>query len=381
MVEGTGIDPKATQARLLASRLFQASLGAAELMAAYLGIHLGLYDALATGGPSTAPMLAKRAGIGYRYAREWLEQQAACGMVEVDEVTKPTDDRLYLLPPGHAEALTDPDSLFWIAPIAMLPVGGMTHVLPKLLEAYRTGTGVPYAEYGPDFRGNQAGLNRGILLHQLARWIEKGMPYTHSRLKTGGVRVADIGCGVGWSSIALAHAYPKIFIDGFDLHEASIDDARRNAREAGVADRINFVASDAAASKSSYALVCIFDALHDMPRPVEVLRTCRALLDDTGEALLLEPNAAEAFAAPASETERFLYAISLLHCLPVGLTEQPSAATGTVLRPAILRAYAAEAGFPTVSVVPIDHRFYRLYHLIPSRDNERNPAVSMKPHK
>jgi 2-polyprenyl-3-methyl-5-hydroxy-6-metoxy-1,4-benzoquinol methylase len=338
-------------------------------MAAYLGMRLGLYDVLATAGPVTAPMLAKRAGIASRYAREWLEQQAACGILEVDEPAKPADDRLYLLPAGHAEALTDCDSLFWIAPIAMLPVGGMTQVLPRLLQAYRDGSGVPFAEYGSDFRGNQAGLNRGILLHQLGRWIEKGMPRVHSRMKAGGVRVADIGCGVGWSSIALALAYPKISIDAFDLHQASIEDARRNAIQAGVADRVRFIVCDAreAASKHSYAMVCIFDALHDMPRPVEVLSTCRALLEDDGEALLMEPNAAEAFAAPASETERFLYAISLLHCLPVGMTEQPSAATGTLLRPATLRGYAAAAGFATVNVIPIEHRFYRLYQLVPGR--------------
>jgi len=316
----------------------------------------------------TASMLGQRTGIAARYAREWLEQQAACGILEVDCSSKPADERLYLLPPGHAEALTDSDSLYWVAPIAMLPVGGMTQVLPRLLQAYRDGGCVPYAEYGPDFRGNQAGLNRGILLHQLGRWIEKGMPRLHSRLKAGGVRVADIGCGVGWSSIALALAYPKVFIDGFDPHRGSIDEARRNANQAGVADRINFHAMDAAeaAPGHSYAMVCIFDALHDMPRPVEVLSACRALLENTGEVLLMEPNAAEAFTAPASETERFLYAISLLHCLPVGMTEQPSAATGTLLRPAALRAYAAAAGFAAVNVIPIEHRFYRLYQLLPS---------------
>ena len=368
MAEGSGIDPKATQARLLATRFFQASLGAAELMAAYLGIHLGLYDALASGGPMTAALLARRAGIAPRYAREWLEQQAASGVLEVDDCSRPSEDRLYLLPPGHAEALTDSNSVFWIAPIAMLPVGGMTHILPRLLQAYRSGNGVPYSEYGPDFRGNQAGLSRGVLLHQLGRWIEKGMPRVHARLKAGGVRVADIGCGVGWSSIALALAYPGITVDGFDLDQASIDDARQNAARAGVADRIRFHVGHAGGDPSTggYALTCIFDALHDMARPVEALRACHALLDGEGEALLLEPNAADAFTAPATETERFLYAISLLHCLPVGLSEQPSVATGTLLRPATLRAYAAEAGFPTVSTVPIENRFYRLYRLIPA---------------
>jgi 2-polyprenyl-3-methyl-5-hydroxy-6-metoxy-1,4-benzoquinol methylase len=362
----TAADRHLVQAKALAVRLFMASLGTAELMAAYLAMRLGLYDALATAGPATAPQLADRAGIAIRYAREWLEQQAVSGIVDVDDVTKAPEERVYTLPPGHAEALTQPDSPFSVAPLALLPVGSIATVLPQLIEAYRTGAGIPYAQYGADFRGDQAGLNQSVFLHHLAGWIKTALPEVHSRLAAGGARVADIGCGAGWSSIVLARAYPSAGVDGFDLDEASVANALRNAARAGVAERVTFAVRDGAdpALAGSYDLVCIFDALHDMAHPVDVLRTCRALRADGGCVLLMEPNAAEGFTAPASEIERFLYAISVLHCLPVGLAEQPSAATGTMIRPGTVRTFATEAGFADVEVLPVGHQFYRLYRLV-----------------
>jgi 2-polyprenyl-3-methyl-5-hydroxy-6-metoxy-1,4-benzoquinol methylase len=356
---------RAAQAQAFATRMFLASLATAELMTTYLGLRLGLYDALAGGGALTAGELAERAGVAPRYATEWLEQQAAAGIVEVDDAAASPAARRYTLPVGHAEALTRPDSPFGIAPFALLPVGGIGAVLPRLLEAYRTGGGVPYADYGSDFRGGQAGLNKSIFDNQLPGWIAAALPDLHERLRRGPARVADVGCGSGWSSIALARAYPAVDVDGLDLDEASVAEATRNAAAAGLADRVRFAVRDAAdpALHGRYDLVCVFDALHDLARPVEVLTACRALLAGSGCVLLMEPNVAERFTAPAGETERFFYAVSLLHCLPVGLAEAPSAATGTVIRPDTVREYATAAGFTTVDVLPVAHRFHRLYRL------------------
>jgi 2-polyprenyl-3-methyl-5-hydroxy-6-metoxy-1,4-benzoquinol methylase len=358
-------DHKALQAQALAGRLFTKSLGAAELMTTYIGIRLGFYDVLARTGPLTFSELAERTSVASRYTKEWLEQQAASAMVEVDSVTKPAEDRLYLLPAGHSEALTQTDSLFYIAPLTFLPVA-VAQILPKLLDSYRAGKGIPFREYGSEFRAGQSGLNRSTFLHQLACWIKTELPDVHNRLMAGGARIADIGCGLGWSSIALATAYPDVLVEGFDLDEASVSEARRNASDSGVANRVTFEVSDAAApmAKGFYDLVCLFDALHDMARPVEVLHTCLSLLTADGAILLMEPKVANEFAAPSNEIERFMYAISVLHCLPVGLYEQPSAGTGTVMRPGILRQYATEAGFADVEVLPIEHRFYLFYRLV-----------------
>jgi 2-polyprenyl-3-methyl-5-hydroxy-6-metoxy-1,4-benzoquinol methylase len=360
----TGAMDMAGSAQALSVRLFLAGLGAAELMTAYLGIRLGLYDELAK-APATVGEFALRAGIDGRYAREWLEQQAAAGILMTDQAEENPERRVFTLPSGHAEALTDLDSPFSIAPLVLLPIGGMASVLPRVADAFRTGQGIAYAEYGAELRGGQAGLNKPVFRHQLAGWIAATLPDVHAALGGAGGRIADVACGSGWSSIALAQAYPRARVHGLDLDERSVADARHNAEGAGVADRVEFEVRDAADPDLAgrYDLVCVFDALHDMARPVDVLRACRSLLAPDGTVLLMEPNVGEHFTAPAPETERFQYAVSLLHCLPVGMAEEGSAATGTVMRPATVRAYAAEAGFRQVKVLPVRHTFHRLYRL------------------
>jgi 2-polyprenyl-3-methyl-5-hydroxy-6-metoxy-1,4-benzoquinol methylase len=357
---------QAQEAGALSSRLFLASLGCAELMTIYIGLRLGLYERLSA-GPATPASLAEDAQIAPRYARVWLEQQAVSGMLKVSGVDRPPGERLYRLPRGHADALLDPDSPSSVAPLALLPIGGMSRVLPDLLRAFKSGGGVPYAAYGEDLRGGQSGLNRPVFVHHLAEWVRTAMPDVHERLQRPGARIADVACGVGWSTIALASAYPGARVDGVDLDEPSIREARENARQRDLGDRIRFHATDIAErrGRDSYDLVCVCDALHDMARPVDVLAACRAVLAPKGSMLLMEPRVLDDFCAPADELERFMYAISVLHCLPVGLSEQPSAATGTVMRSATVRDYARRAGFTAVTVLDVEHRFHRLYRLDP----------------
>ena len=357
-------DSRSVDATALGTRLFRASLGCAELIATYLGVRLGLYETLARLGPANPAQLAERAGIAPRYAREWLEQQAACGILRVDDPARRPDARAYELPAGHADALVDPDSPHYVTPMTLLPATGIAPVLPRLLEAYRTGSGVPGELYG-DFHGGQ--LNRPIYLHHLPGWIRTALPDVHERLAREGARIADVACGCGDSSIALARAYPAARVDGFDIDAPAIATAGRSAAAAGMDGRVRFHAGDAGAGDAgadgAYDLVCILDALHDMARPVPVLRRCRRLCAPDGAVLLMEPRTEERFGAPAGDLERFMYACSVLHCLPVGLAEQPSAGTGTVMRPGTVRAYAAEAGFARVTVLPVEHRFHRLYRL------------------
>jgi 2-polyprenyl-3-methyl-5-hydroxy-6-metoxy-1,4-benzoquinol methylase len=179
--------------------------------------------------------------------------------------------------------------------------------------------------------------------------------------------VADIACGVGWSSVGIAQGYPKLTVDGFDLDAAAIDMAKRHADEAGVSDRVDFAVRDASDPRlaGQYDLVTIFEALHDMSQPVQALRAARGLLAEGGSILVADERVAEDFAAPGDDIERLMYGWSILLCLANGLAETPSVGTGTVMRPSKLRAYAAEAGLSNVEVLPIDHLFFRFYRLRP----------------
>ncbi len=359
----------ASSADPLTVRFFAAGLAAAELMTCYLGLRLGLYEALRALGPATAAAVADRSGIDPRYAREWLEQQAAAGILRVKRDSTDPDQRLFEVPEAAVRALLDPDNPNWIAPLVVMPIGGVGSVLPQLEHAYRTGTGIAYDAYGSQLRGGGFGLNNAIFKHELAGWIATALPDINARLRVPGARVADIGCGSGQSSIALAEAYPEASVHGLDLDPRSIQDAIQNAELAGLGtDRLRFEVRDAAAAEllGKYDLVCIFDALHDMSRPVETLRTCRGLLAERGSVLLMEPRVGERFVAPTTDIERFHFAVSVLHCLPVGLYDQPSAGTGTVMRPATVSEYAEQAGL-TMRVLDVEHPFHRLYRLQPRR--------------
>jgi 2-polyprenyl-3-methyl-5-hydroxy-6-metoxy-1,4-benzoquinol methylase len=179
--------------------------------------------------------------------------------------------------------------------------------------------------------------------------------------------VADVACGVGWAAISIARAYPKAVVDGFDLDAKSIDLARRHADNAGVSDRVTFEARDASdpSSGGGYDLAVIIEALHDMSRPVEVLGAVRALLAPGGALVVADERVADRFHAPGDRHERLFYGYSVTDCLPAGLMQKPSAATGTVLRREKLEGYATDAGFSSTTVLPIEHDFLRFYRLDP----------------
>ncbi len=351
----------------LVERLFHDGIAVLEMLSIYVGDRLGLYRALAQDGPSTAAQLARSAGIHERYAREWLEQQAVAGILEVTADNADSVKRMYRLAPGHAEVILNPDSLNYLLPIVWA-IPGLASTLPALLGAYRGGGGVPYRDYGPEFRNSIASLNRPMFKNQLGTdWIP-AMSDVDRRLRADPpARVADVGCGTGWSSIAIARAYPKVRVDGFDIDEPSIRTARENANRSGFDDRVMFEVHDAGASGSaaSYHLVTAFETIHDMSDPVAALTAMRGLVAPGGAVLVADERVAEAFTAPGDELERFMYGWSVLHCLPVGRVDPPALGTGTVMRPETLRRYAKEAGFSGVEILPIEHDFWRFYRLLP----------------
>ncbi|MCC2626919.1 MAG: methyltransferase, type 12 [Thermomicrobiales bacterium] len=350
----------------LAERLFQATLSTWDIATVYLGHRLGLYRALSDVEPATSKELATATGLTERYVREWLEQQTVAGILESENPDAGALERRFAIPAGHAAVLVDSDDPGFLAPLAQITMGALAP-MEALLSAFRTGAGVPYADYGLDLRTGQAEMNRNLFLQQLGSEYLPAIPALHARLLADPpARVADIGCGVGWSCIGIAQAYPNVRVDGFDLDAASVAEAQDVVRAAGLSDRVEVHLRDASdpALAGHYDLVTAFECVHDMSDPVGALRTMRRLAAGDGTVLVMDERVADAFDPEAGDVERFMYGFSVLHCLPVGLEDQPSAATGTVMRADTLRGYATVAGFGAVDVLPMEHPFFRFYRLL-----------------
>jgi SAM-dependent methyltransferase len=346
---------------VVAEKIFSLALAGAESMSVYVGDRLGWYRSLATDGPATPGELAQRTATHERYAREWLEQQAVCGILTSHEADGP---RRFELTAGAAEALTDESSLNYMGALPRIFIAAAQH-LPELLDAYRNGDGVSWEEFGADARETQAALNRPWFEHQLGDAL-RGVTDLDELLSRPGARILDIGCGAGWSTIALARAYPAASVEGVDIDAPSVDMARANAAAAGLVDRVSFRTADAGslAGSAAFDAAFAFECVHDMPRPVEVLAAARAVVGEDGFVVVMDEAVADEFTAPGDELERFMYACSVFICLPDGMSSTPSRGTGTVMRHHVLRGYAQEAGFGDIEVLPIeDFSFFRFYRL------------------
>lgn len=350
----------------LASRISSSVTEALELLCLYIGDRLGFYQVLHEGAPVTPPELAARTGTHPRYTREWLEQQAVAGFLACANPEAAPDERRFGLPDGFEGVLLDAESLTASSGLAQVFVG-VTSALPELLRAYRSGAGISFAAFGPDMLEGQARANRPAFTHLLAQeWIA-AMPDVDARLRAAPpARVADVGMGVGWSSIALALAYPKAKIDGIDLDADSVAAARDNARAAGLGEeRVSFHMQDAGdpALAGQYDLALAIECLHDMANPVGALQAMRHLVGPGGTVLIVDERVQDAFMPNGDDVERMMYGFSVLHCLPVGMVDHPSAETGAVMRRSTFHRYAAEAGFSRVAELPVAHPTFRFYRL------------------
>ncbi|MGH9277225.1 MAG: class I SAM-dependent methyltransferase [Acidimicrobiales bacterium] len=350
----------------LVERLFGVVIGTLEVASVHLGGRLGLYRALADRGDATPAELAARTGTAERYVREWLEQQAVAGFLTVDDADAHADTRRYSLPAEYRAVFVDSDDLNYLTPLAAIAVDV---VLPmeQLLDAYRTGAGLPFEAYGPDLVDAIGAINRPQFVNLIGEWLGS-IPEVDARLRaTPAARVGDVAAGTAQSSLAVARAYPQVTVDAIDVDATSIERARAHITASGLADRVRPVLHDASAGTldGPYDLVTIFEALHDMNHPVDALRAARSSLAEGGSVVIADERVGERFAPNGDEIERLNYGFSILHCLAVGLLDDDSAGTGTVIRPDTVRAYAAAAGFTRVDVLPIEHDFWRFYRLVP----------------
>jgi SAM-dependent methyltransferase len=352
------------QTEALVERLFGAVIDTLELASVHIGGRLGFYRALADAGDATPSELAARTGTAERYVREWLEQQAVAGFLIVGDSEAEPGERRYALPTAYRPVFVEQEDVNFLTPLAALAIG-VLGPMEALLRAYRSGGGVPYEAY--DVHEAIGAINRPQFVHLVADWLA-AIPDVDARLADEPpARVADLACGTAWSSIAIARAYPRVSVDAIDVDVESIESARRNVAAVGLDDRVRPIVQDASDPDlpGRYDLVTIFEALHDMNHPVEALRTARESLAEGGSVVIADERVAEHFTAPGDELERLNYGWSVLHCLAVGLLDADSTGTGTVLRTETVRAYASQAGFGRVDVLPIEHDFWRFYRLAP----------------
>jgi 2-polyprenyl-3-methyl-5-hydroxy-6-metoxy-1,4-benzoquinol methylase len=320
-------------------RLLGAMTGAATTAMVAIGDQLGLYRALADGGPASQDELAARTGLAARYLREWLSQQAAAGFLTYQE------DGRYALPAEAAAVLAHEASPAFLAGGATITRGWYAGI-DRLAEAFRSGAGIAWHEQDPAvFEGTERFFRPGYTASLTTEWVP-ALPGVAERLAGGG-RVADVGCGHGVAAILLARAYPQASVHGYDFHERSIQVARQRADQAGLGGRIRFEALDATSYPTEgFDLICLLDTLHDLGDPAAALAHARKALAPDGAVLVVEPNAADDYAANLTNPLAALsYAASTFQCTPAALAQPGGFALGAQAGPAAVRQLASDAGF------------------------------------
>ncbi|TDC87985.1 SAM-dependent methyltransferase [Nonomuraea deserti] len=302
-----------------------------------VGQRLGLYRALAQ-GPATPEEFAERTGCHPRYLTEWLRGQAAGGYVGYEPETG-----RFSLSEEQAFCLADPDGPN--VPAAFLIALGMLRSEPRITEAFRTGAGVGWHEHAEDvFVGCDAFFRAGYAAELIPHWIP-ALEGVDAKLAAG-ARVADVGCGLGSSSLLLAEAYPRTTVLGSDYHTESIALARKRAAEAGLADRVGFeVAGAQDFSGTDFDLVAMFDCLHDMGDPLGAARRVRGALAPDGTWLLVEPLASDRVEENLHPLGRLYYSASTFLCVPSALSQPGGYALGAQAGSAAIRDVVTEAGF------------------------------------
>ena len=281
-----------------------------------MGDKLGLYKAMDGAGPLASQELADRTGVAERYVREWLANQAASGYVTYDPATQ-----RFTLPPEQAFALANEGSPVFL-PGFVQSITSAYRDEAEFLEAYRTGRGVGWHERDPElFVGTERFFRPGYNANLTTSWIP-ALEGVEAKLRAG-ARVADVGCGLGASTIITAETYPRATLVGFDYHAPSIDLARQRAKDAGVSDRLRFeVASAKRVSRHRLRLVTFFDCLHDMGDPVGAAQHVRESLETDGTFMLVEPMAKDRLEDNLNPVGRVFYAASAVICTPASLAQE-----------------------------------------------------------
>jgi 2-polyprenyl-3-methyl-5-hydroxy-6-metoxy-1,4-benzoquinol methylase len=304
-----------------------------------IGDKLGLYKALAAGGPQTSAELAQRTNTAERYVREWLSNQAAGGYVTYEPATKK-----FSLSEEQAFALADENSPVFL-PGAFQVALAAAKAEETITERFKTGKGMGWHEHHPElFVGTERFFRPGYAANLISAWIP-ALENVHEKLKSG-ARVADVGCGLGTSTILMAQSYPKSEFVGFDYHDKSIETAKQRARDAGAGDRVRFEISSAKEYPGKdYDFVTFFDCLHDMGDPMGAASHVRSTLKPDGTWMIVEPNAGDKLEDNLNPIGRAFYGASTLLCTPASLSQEVGLALGAQAGEKRLREVVTGGGF------------------------------------
>jgi SAM-dependent methyltransferase len=307
-----------------------------------IGDKLGLYKAMSGAGPMTSAELAKKTGTAERYVREWLAAQAAGGFISYDAASGK-----YILPPEQALALADETSPVFLPGFFDI-VAACVKDEEKITEAFRSGKGVGWHEHDHGlFAGTERFFRPNYRAHLISEWIP-ALEGTEAKLKAG-AKVADVGCGLGTSTILMAQAYPKSTFVGFDYHDGSIKMAREAAAKAGVGDRVKFeVAKAKDYPGTRFELVAFFDCLHDMGDPEGAAKHVKESMTPDGTWMIVEPFAHDKLEDNLNPIGRVYYAASTMLCTPASLSQEVGLALGAQAGEGRLSKILKAAGFSRV---------------------------------
>ncbi len=332
--------------------------GAALCVAlAFIGDRLGIFKKLAETGRATIQQLAQRTGLNERYLREWAHTMAASGYLQYDPATAS-----FGLSPEQATVLAHEDNTFFMGGAFEYAVACYRQI-PKLIQCFESGGGVPFADFGPDIvEAIERLFHAGYEAWVAQEWIP-AVSDIHEKLREGGI-VAEIGCGAGQCIIPVARAFPNSRFYGYDVDPTSIERARRKAAAAGLGERLSFerVAAEELPLADQFDLVMAFNCIHDMARPRAVLASVKRMLKPAGAFLWSEARASDRLEENLTLQGRTMYAASTMHCMTVSLA-QGGEGLGSVIGESLARAMAQEAGFSHFERLPIKNPVHQIFCL------------------
>lgn len=324
---------------------------------AYIGDRLGIFDVLADGKPRTSVQLADDTGLNERYLREWAAALAASEYLNYEPASGS-----FRLTPEQAAVLVDRESPFYMAG-SFLYAQASIRQLPGLIDAFRHGGGVAFADFGPEIsEAIERLFANGYRAAVETQWIP-AVPGLAARL-TAGAEVAEVGCGAGQALIPVARAFARSHFTGYDTDPVSVERARQRAKASGVADRAKFerVPAEQIPDADRFDLMMAFNCIHDMAQPVDALKGIRRALTPGGVFLWSEARASDRLEENVGPMGRLLYAASAMHCMTVSLAHE-GMGLGAVVGEAAVRRLSQDAGFASCEPMAVEHAYHRLFLL------------------